>query len=215
VSLHFNFMNPKLHYSILLLCVLGASVVQAKAQTAASGRFQQLDKNGDGKLTQEEFPYPFFFKKHDKDGDGMLSREEAAEIKAAGGKTTTTSPTAAPAAASDFNRRPRGDEATKAAVAPGEAGGPVAPFSPKRAYHSNTCATSSAHICGASSAAASYHQNLGCNGGWPRESKSISTGRRKRVYFVRAACCGCATCCCNRVQIRKNHNTRATCTATT
>jgi CubicO group peptidase (beta-lactamase class C family) len=93
-------------------------VVQTKAQTAAPDRFQQFDKNGDGKLTQEEFPFPFFFKKHDKDGDGMLSREEAAEIKAAGGKTTTTPPTAAPAAASDFKPRPHGDEATKAGLKP-------------------------------------------------------------------------------------------------
>ena len=118
MSLHFNFMTPKLHHSILLLCILGASLVQTNAQTAAPDRFKQLDKNSDGKLTQEEFPYPFFFKKHDKDGDGMLSREEAAEIKAAGGKTTTTSPTAAPAAASDFKPRPHGDEATKAGLKP-------------------------------------------------------------------------------------------------
>jgi CubicO group peptidase (beta-lactamase class C family) len=90
----------------------------ALAQTAAPNRFQQLDKNSDGKLTQEEFPYPFFFKKHDKDGDGMLSREEAAEIKAAGGKTTTTPPTAAPAAASDFKPRSHGDEVTKAGLKP-------------------------------------------------------------------------------------------------
>jgi CubicO group peptidase (beta-lactamase class C family) len=115
-------MTPKLHHSLpaLLLCVLGASVVQIHAQTAAPDRFKQLDKNSDGKLTQEEFPYPFFFKKHDKDGDGMLSREEAAEIKAAGGKksTTTTPPTAAPAAGSDFKPRPHGEEATKAGLKP-------------------------------------------------------------------------------------------------
>ncbi len=118
MSLHFNCMTPKLHRSILLLYSLCVSAVQAKAQTAASDRFQQLDKNSDGKLTQEEFPYPFFFKKHDRDGDGMLSREEAAEIKAAGGKTTTTSPTAAPAAASDFKPRAHGEEAAKAGLKP-------------------------------------------------------------------------------------------------
>jgi CubicO group peptidase (beta-lactamase class C family) len=111
-------MTPKLHRSILLLCALCVSADQTKAQTAAPDRFKQLDKNSDGKLTQEEFPYPFFFKKHDKDGDGMLSREEAAEIKAAGGKTTTTPPTAAPAAASDFKPRPHGDEAAKAGLKP-------------------------------------------------------------------------------------------------
>ncbi len=111
-------MTRKLHRSILLLCSLCVSAVQTSAQTAAPDRFQQLDKNSDGKLTQEEFPYPFFFKKHDKDGDGMLSREEAAEIKAAGGKTTTTPPTDAPVAASDFKPRPHGDEATKAGLKP-------------------------------------------------------------------------------------------------
>ena len=68
-------MTPKLHHSILL-GVLCASVDQTQAQTAAApDRFNHFDKNGDGKLTQEGFPYPFYFKKHDKDGDGMLSRE--------------------------------------------------------------------------------------------------------------------------------------------
>ena len=105
-------------HSILLFCALFVSAVHTKAQTAAPDRFEQLDKNSDGKLTQEEFPYPFFFKKHDKDGDGMLSREEAAEIKAAGSKTTTTPPTAVPAATSDFKPRPLGDEATKTGLKP-------------------------------------------------------------------------------------------------
>jgi CubicO group peptidase (beta-lactamase class C family) len=135
-------MTPNLHHCFrfapatpfacsitpLLLCalsVLCGSITHA--QTAAPDRFQQLDKNGDGKLTQEEFPYPYFFKKHDKDGDGMLSRDEAAEIKAAGGKPTTTpstpaapatSPSATPAASTDFKPRPHGEEATKAGLKP-------------------------------------------------------------------------------------------------
>jgi CubicO group peptidase (beta-lactamase class C family) len=108
-------MTAKVHFSILLACAI---IAQAHAQTAVPDRFGQLDKNSDGKLTQEEFPYPFFFKKHDKDGDGMLSREEAAEIKAAGGKKTTTPPTATPAAASNFKPRAHSEEATKAGLKP-------------------------------------------------------------------------------------------------
>jgi len=110
-------MTVKAHFS--LLCIIVSS---ALAQTAAPDRFQQLDKNSDGKLTQEEFPYPFFFKKHDRDGDGMLSREEAAQIKPLG-KTapaapdSTTTP-AAPTGAADFIPRPHGDEATKAGLKP-------------------------------------------------------------------------------------------------
>ncbi len=118
-------MTPKLHSSIpplLLLCVLGASVVQSHAQTTAPDRFQQFDKNGDGKLSQDEFPYPNLFKRFDKDADGLLSREEAAEIKAPGGAkppapSTTDTPTPAPTtAATDFKPRPHGDEATKAGL---------------------------------------------------------------------------------------------------
>jgi CubicO group peptidase (beta-lactamase class C family) len=115
-------MTPKLHPSILLAVAIAS---QALAQTDAPDRFPQFDKNGDGKLTQEEFPYPFFFKKHDKDGDGMLSREEAAAIKPIGGGTTPSpgtsekpAPTSAPAAASDFKQRPHGEEATKSGLKP-------------------------------------------------------------------------------------------------
>jgi CubicO group peptidase (beta-lactamase class C family) len=121
-------MTRQLHRSITalllsVLCVLCGST--ARAQTATPDRFSQLDKNSDGKLTQEEFPYPFLFKNHDKDGDGTLSREEAAEIKPVGGKTTPsspappgTSPSATLAATPDFKPSPHGDEATKAGLKP-------------------------------------------------------------------------------------------------
>ena len=118
-------MTPKLHHFItplLLLCVLGASVVQTQAQTAAPDRFKHFDKNGDGKLSQEEFPYPYFYKQHDKDGDGLLSPEEAAEIKPVGKSAppspgATTTPTT-PSTAADFKPRPHGEEATKASLNP-------------------------------------------------------------------------------------------------
>ena len=95
---------------------------QTNAQIAAGGsdRFKHFDKNGDGKLSQEEFPYPYFYKQHDKDGDGLLSLEEAAQIKvigkaAPGLPETTTTPTT-PLTVSDFTPRPHGDEATKAGL---------------------------------------------------------------------------------------------------
>jgi arylsulfatase A-like enzyme len=47
---------------------------------AAGGRMQAAlkaaDKNGDGKLSREEYPQPAVFKDIDKDGDGFATREE-------------------------------------------------------------------------------------------------------------------------------------------
>jgi arylsulfatase A-like enzyme len=47
---------------------------------AAGGRMQAAlkaaDKNGDGKLSREEYPRPAVFKDIDKDGDGFATREE-------------------------------------------------------------------------------------------------------------------------------------------
>lgn len=79
-------MTPKLHHSILL-CVLGASVVQIHAQTAAPDRFQQYDKNSDGKLSAAELRNANLFKRLDKDGDGFVTREEAATVLGMRGAT--------------------------------------------------------------------------------------------------------------------------------
>lgn len=118
-------MNPRLHsclIPLLLSCALGASMVQALAQTAAPDRFKQLDKNSDDKLSQDEFPYPYFYKQHDTDGDGLLSPDEAAQIKPIGKEApaspvATTTPTT-PATAADFKPRPHGEEAAKAGLKP-------------------------------------------------------------------------------------------------
>jgi len=40
-------------------------------------RFKQLDRNGDGKVTSDEFPDADMFKQMDKDGDGIATLEEA------------------------------------------------------------------------------------------------------------------------------------------
>jgi hypothetical protein len=95
-ELTINSMNPRLHsclIPLLLSCALGASMVQALAQTASPDRFKQLDKNSDDKLSQDEFPYPYFYKQHDTDGDGLLSPDEAAQIKPIG-KEAPASPVA-------------------------------------------------------------------------------------------------------------------------
>jgi Ca2+-binding EF-hand superfamily protein len=69
-------MTPKLHLSIpLLLCVLGASVVQTHAQ-APGGVFQKFDKNADGKVTTEELPNAQAFDRFDTNKDGSITLEE-------------------------------------------------------------------------------------------------------------------------------------------
>jgi len=116
-------MTPKLHRPIAprLFAILALSCAPILAQTAAPDRFKHFDKNNDGKLSQEEFPYPYFYKQHDKDGDGLLSPEEAAQIKIIG-KTAPASPgattTTTPATAADFKPRSHGEEATKAGLKP-------------------------------------------------------------------------------------------------
>jgi Ca2+-binding EF-hand superfamily protein len=51
-----------------------------KGTPAAGGRMQAAlkaaDKNGDGKLSREEFPQPAIFKEIDKDNDGFATRAE-------------------------------------------------------------------------------------------------------------------------------------------
>ena len=111
-------MNAKV--TLILTVVI---VCNALGQTAAPGRFKQLDKNTDGKLSQEELPYPYFFKEYDKDGDGLLSRAEAAEIKVLGRPAppspgTTRTPAPAPVTAGDFKPRSHDDEAAKAGLKP-------------------------------------------------------------------------------------------------
>ncbi|MCY2976728.1 MAG: sulfatase-like hydrolase/transferase [Planctomycetota bacterium] len=57
-----------------------ATKAKGKATSAAGSRIQEAlktaDKNGDGKLSQEEYPQPAIFKDVDKDNDGFATREE-------------------------------------------------------------------------------------------------------------------------------------------
>jgi catechol 2,3-dioxygenase-like lactoylglutathione lyase family enzyme len=63
--------------SAILACL--TLTAQESSRPAGSGlaeRFKQLDKNGDGKVSADEFPGPLF-KQMDKDGDGFVTMEEA------------------------------------------------------------------------------------------------------------------------------------------
>ncbi len=84
-------MKIVLHF--LLPLALGAVTL---AQTAAD-RFTQFDKNGDGKLTREEFPAAKIFDGADADKDGLLTREEIAAYFRKQQPGTTTTPTTPPA----------------------------------------------------------------------------------------------------------------------
>jgi hypothetical protein len=55
------------------------------AGLAGPARFKALDKDGDGKLSREEFPGPpAQFARIDADNDGFISQEEAARAVASG-----------------------------------------------------------------------------------------------------------------------------------
>jgi hypothetical protein len=50
-------------------------------------RFQMMDKNGDGKITQDEFTAPAeVFKRLDKNGDGVITKEELEQAAPRGGR---------------------------------------------------------------------------------------------------------------------------------
>jgi Ca2+-binding EF-hand superfamily protein/mono/diheme cytochrome c family protein/peroxiredoxin len=50
---------------------------RAKAQEQIQKRFEQLDQNGDGKVTSDELPQAALFKLFDLDSDGKITRDEA------------------------------------------------------------------------------------------------------------------------------------------
>jgi len=54
-----------------------AATQTARAPGALLQRFLDLDRNGNGKLTPDEFPDPSLFKQTDANGDGVVTLEEA------------------------------------------------------------------------------------------------------------------------------------------
>lgn len=83
---------------------------------AEDARFKHFDKNSDGKLGAEEFPYPVVFKQLDLDGDGVLSPKEAEAIPTRGktpspAPSETPSPAPKPTAPIPLSEVPRNDTA--------------------------------------------------------------------------------------------------------
>ncbi len=74
-------MHPRrLSLLVALALLVGSGVVlvrRAIAQQGVGQRFDQLDKNGDGKVTRDELPAKAFFERLDLDGDGAITKPEA------------------------------------------------------------------------------------------------------------------------------------------
>ncbi len=78
-------------------CLLIPPARRAGAQNAVEKRFDQLDRNKDGKVTPDEFPASEFFKRLDLDGNGEITKPEAAKALMRGalndvGKPATETP---------------------------------------------------------------------------------------------------------------------------
>jgi catechol 2,3-dioxygenase-like lactoylglutathione lyase family enzyme len=93
--------------AVLLSGAMSAlSAVQTPAQQprgdALADRFRQLDRNGDGKISAEEFPGPLF-QQMDKDGDGFVTLDEARSFFAGrrAGGPAADKPASTPAARPD------------------------------------------------------------------------------------------------------------------
>ena len=95
--------------STILICLAASAQTQQRATgDGIAKRFNQLDRNGDGKLSADEFPGPQF-KQMDKNGDGFVTLEEARAFYAERG-------TACPA-----SERPENPPARPVAAAAGDA----------------------------------------------------------------------------------------------
>jgi CubicO group peptidase (beta-lactamase class C family) len=112
--------------ALIAAALLSASPVPAQAprpaEDAASARFRQFDRNGDGKVTSDELPYERLFRALDQDGDGVVTREEAAVIVERGAgqrqrwRGVDVSEGAPLPPAADFKPRAHGQEAKAAGL---------------------------------------------------------------------------------------------------
>ena len=81
----------------MLLVACGFVLVQqGAAQQAVQKRFEQLDRNGDAKVTPDELPATAIFRRLDLDRDGAITMPEAVEAVRNGAIKDVRTPSAAP-----------------------------------------------------------------------------------------------------------------------
>lgn len=62
---------------LLTLSIVGFAINRVIAQQEIEKRFEQLDRNKDGKVTTDELPQTAIFKRFDRNSDGVITKDEA------------------------------------------------------------------------------------------------------------------------------------------
>ncbi len=100
-------MRMSMAGAVVIAAAIGLPVIaQATDQPSADGsseRFQQLDRNGDGKLTRDEIPR--LFDQLDRNKDGVVTREESQSGMAQRRPQATTQPTTPSPPATELIRK--------------------------------------------------------------------------------------------------------------
>lgn len=73
-------MPPWLSIIVLPLCFTPVGFARTQ-QDSPSDRFDQADRDGDGKLTAEEVPRPVLFRRLDRNGEGVIERNEVGAVR--------------------------------------------------------------------------------------------------------------------------------------